>query len=307
MTGTNETKTETSEILVVGCRGMLGTDLMARLARDGLAARGMDLPDIDITRPAGLRSVMSEVEPWLVVNCAAYTAVDRAEQDVDLAFAVNRDGPANLAAACATAQVPLVHISTDYVFDGAKQSAYREDDPAAPLGVYGRSKWAGEEAIRERLPEHVIIRTAWLYGRHGPNFVSTMLRLMRRRETLKVVADQHGCPTWTGHLAAAIARVAERIRSARPSVPWGTYHYCGLDDTTWYGFAEAIAAEAGRSEPLTVKKILPITTADYPTAARRPAHSVLDCSKIRDRFGVEAQPWRPTLVQFLKDLELVQQ
>lgn len=302
MTRTEESMTDASKILVVGCRGMLGTDLMELLGREGIAARGLDLPDIDITQPAGLRTIMADLKPWLVINCAAYTAVDKAEQDVDRTFAINRDGPENLAVVCAAAQVPLIHISTDYVFDGNKQGPYREDDPAAPLGVYGRSKWDGEQAIRKLLPEHVIIRTAWLYGLHGPNFVTTMLRLMRDRATLKVVADQHGCPTWTGHLAAALVAVARQVRSDPIAAPWGTYHYCGLDATTWHGLAEAIAAEAGGSERLAVQEIRPIATVDYPTPAPRPANSVLDCGKIRDRFGVDAHPWHPTLVRFLKIL-----
>lgn len=302
MTSPIEPPDAAAAILVVGCRGMLGTDLMDRLERAGLARLGLDLPELDITKADQTLAAIDRIHPWLVINCAAYTAVDRAEQDQAPAFAVNREGPANLAAACAAFGAPLIHISTDYVFDGSKPGPYREDDPAAPLGVYGLSKWQGEEAVRARLARHVIVRTAWLYGRHGPNFVHTMLRLMAQHETVKVVADQYGCPTWTGHLAAALTAIAGRIHCEPENTPWGTYHYTGLGATTWHGFAVAIAEQAGRTRPLAVRQVLPITTAEYPTPARRPANSVLDCSKIQTAFGVAARPWLPTLARFLWEL-----
>jgi dTDP-4-dehydrorhamnose reductase len=302
MTRVEELSKDASQILVVGCRGMLGTDLMEVLEREGLSCVGMDLPDIDITRKDRLQSLLADLNPWLAINCAAYTAVDRAEQDQDAAFAINRDGPENLATTCAEIGAPLIHISTDYVFDGSKEGPYREDDPTAPLGVYGRSKWEGEAAVRSRLARHVIVRTAWLYGLHGPNFVKTMLRVMAERETVKVVVDQHGCPTWTGHLAEALATMAKRIRVDPESAPWGTYHYCGFGATTWHAFAVAIAEEARSYRNLAVQQVVPITTAEYPTPAQRPANSVLDCGKIQARFGASAKPWRPTLARFLRDL-----
>ena len=220
------------------------------------------------------------IQPRLssVINAAAYTAVDRAESGSEAAFAVNREGPAHLADRCRKRGIPLIHVSTDYVFDGEKGKPYVEEDPIAPLGVYGKSKAAGEAEVRQRLPEHIIVRTAWLVGVHGHNFVKNMLRLGRERETLKVVSDQQGCPTFAADLADAILVMAKQAE-IRKLVPWGTYHYCGRGETTWHGFAEAIFEIAGQYEKFALKNLLPISTAEYPTPVKRPANSVLDCTK----------------------------
>lgn len=290
------------KVLVVGCNGMLGQDLMLRLGQSEHGVVGLDIPDIDITNGTELLSKMEGIAPDLVINCAAYTAVDRAESDVELAFSVNRDGSANLARACGRRGAILVHISTDYVFDGNTQAPYTENDPANPLGVYGQSKWEGEEAVRGELAEHLIVRTAWLFGARGPNFVKTILRLSREREDVRVVGDQFGCPTWTGDLATALLNIVEQIAHNRARIQWGTYHFCGSGKTTWHGFAEAIVAEGRQKEPLRVKRVVPITTAEYPTPAVRPAWSVLDCGKIERNFGITANKWQDGLSAMIREL-----
>jgi dTDP-4-dehydrorhamnose reductase len=234
----------------------------------------------------------------LVVNAAGYTAVDQAESEPELAFAANRDGPAYLASACGKAGIPLVHISTDYVFDGQKQGAYLETDPVSPLSVYGKSKAAGEVEVREHLKEHLILRTGWLYGVHGHNFVKTMLRLGREREVVQVVADQYGCPTYAADLAETILRIAAQVLEGR-HVHWGTYHYCGKGVTSWHGFAEAIFNLARKYVPLKVKQTEAITTAEYPTLAKRPANSALGCSLFERRFGLAPIPWNESLTRML--------
>jgi dTDP-4-dehydrorhamnose reductase len=233
-----------------------------------------------------------------VVNAAGYTAVDEAESEPELAFAVNRDGPAYLASACGKAGIPLVHISTDYVFDGQKKGAYLVTDPVSPLSVYGKSKAAGEVEVREHLREHLILRTGWLYGVYGHNFVKTMLRLGREREVVQVVADQYGCPTYAADLAETILRIAAQfLQGGR--VHWGTYHYCGKGVTTWHGFAEEIFDIAREYVLLRVKRLEPISTAEYSTVAKRPANSVLDCSFFETHFGFSPEPWKESLSRMI--------
>ena len=234
----------------------------------------------------------------MVINAAAYTAVDKAESDAAAAFALNRDGAGALAAAAAAANCPIIHVSTDYVFDGNKSGAYLEQDATNPLGVYGRSKLEGEAAVATANARHVILRTAWIYGAHGHNFLKTMLRLARERPELRVVADQRGNPTFAPHLADAILAIAAQIGNGRP---WGVYHATAAGETTWHGFAAAIVAAA---KPLGVPQIpiLPITTADYPTPARRPANSCLDCGKLERVFGVRLPSWQQGLAECLGEL-----
>ena len=289
-------------VLVIGGYGMLGRDLIRVLETSGFNPLGWDLDHIDITSPVDVQAKLPDAGADLVINCAAYTAVDRAETDADPAFAVNRDGVAHLAESCAALHIPLIHISTDYVFDGNADRPYREDDTTNPIGVYAISKWEGEEALRERLEQHLIVRTAWLYGVHGHNFVKTILRLASEREEIRVVADQHGCPTWTMDLAAALVAMARKIISDRSGVPWGTYHFCGGGQTTWHKFAEAIVALGRRWQDLQVQRVAPITTADYPVPARRPPWSVLDCGKISAAFGVTPRPWQGALETMMREL-----
>ncbi|MGF6242090.1 dTDP-4-dehydrorhamnose reductase [Paraburkholderia sp. GAS38] len=277
-------------ILVTGAGGQVGRELVMRAGQRALV--GLDRSQLDITDAGALAAALSAHRVRLVINAAAWTAVDRAESEPDAAWRVNCDGPAALAAACAAAAIPLLHISTDYVFDGRSARPYDETSAVVPLGVYGRSKWAGEQAIRETLPKrHVILRVAWVFGAHGGNFVRTMLRLGREREALSVVADQYGAPTHAGAIAAALLSIADRY-GAQATLPWGTYHLSGTPVTTWHGFAESIFAEACAAGLLARAPLVhPIPTEAYPLPAARPAHSALDCTLIRTRLGIEPTPW----------------
>ena len=288
-------------ILLTGANGQVGWELSNRGGQRGFEVLALDRSDLDITDPVSVSKEVNRSAVSLVVNAAGYTAVDEAESEPELAFAANRDGPAYLASACGKAGIPLVHISTDYVFDGQKQGAYLETDPVSPLSVYGKSKAAGEVEVREHLKEHLILRTGWLYGVHGHNFVKTMLRLGREREVVQVVADQYGCPTYAADLAETILKITAQILKGQ-HVAWGTYHYCGKGVTTWHGFAEAIFAVAKQYTNLTVKKVEPITTAQYPTSARRPANSVLDCSLLERAFDISSKLWRESLSRMINAL-----
>jgi dTDP-4-dehydrorhamnose reductase len=290
-------------IAVIGSNGQLGWELVRQGGNLGLKMLALDLAEIDITRPESIAGCLAPDAAQLVVNAAAYTAVDLAETEKERAFEVNRDGPANLAGFCAAAGIPLIHISTDYVFDGSKAGAYREDDPVSPTGAYGQSKTAGEAEVRRKSPEHLIVRTAWLYGVHGHNFVKTMLRLRREKKTVRVVDDQTGCPTYAADLARAILLMAGHILAGRKT-PWGTYHYCGAGSVTWCGFARAIFEIAAKYEAFEAAKIIPITSAEYPTPAKRPANSVLDCAKIEKQFGIQPRPWLNSLTDMIDALYL---
>jgi len=287
-----------ARLLVLGGAGQVGLALGRQRLPAGWT---LDLPgraELDIADPAAVAARVGGCA--LVVNCAAYTAVDKAESEPDAAFAANRDGPANLAAACAAAGVPLVHLSTDYVFDGEKRTPYREDDPVCPLGVYGASKEAGERAVRDRLAAHVILRTAWVYSPDRANFVKTMLRLGAERPELRVVDDQVGCPTSADDIAAAVVSIAEQILAGN-SGAFGTYHLCGTGTVSWHGFATEIFRQAGERGH-KVPRVLPIPTSDYPTPARRPAYSVLDCARLESAFGVRLPAWQDSLARCLDTL-----
>ena len=290
-----------TEVLVFGAAGQIGRELVGQAWPHGIRAVGADRGTADIVDRAAVGHAFARMRPDLVVNAAAYTAVDKAEQEPARAFAVNRDGAANLAEACAAQSVPLIHLSTDYVFDGAKAGAYAEDDPVSPLGVYGASKEAGEAAIRARLERHVILRTAWVFGVHGQNFVKTMLRLGAERAELRIVADQHGCPTEAFDIAHAITRIAAALLRPDAAPRFGTFHYAGAPATTWHGFAEAIfrrAAAAGRPVP----KLTAIATADYPTPARRPANSMLATDKLERTYAIPPCDWPAALDRVLAAL-----
>lgn len=289
------------KILVIGSNGQLGWELTGLGSRRGWPILALDYPEIDITVPATLDACFDSNRIDLVINTAAYTAVDKAESEPDVAFAVNREGPAHLADRCLKHGIPMIHVSTDYVFDGTKSGAYVEEDTVAPLGIYGASKAAGEEEVRNRLPEHIIVRTAWLCGVHGHNFVKTILKAGREKTSLRVVADQRGCPTFSADLAEAILEIAGQAEK-NGSVQWGTYHYCGAGQTTWHGFAEAVFEIAGQYETFAVEEVVPISTADYPTPVKRPANSVLDCAKIERHFGIRPRPLRESLTEMIQQL-----
>ncbi len=275
-------------ILVFGGNGQLGRELARAAAQSEVALTALAHGDGDIADSAAVTAALARHKPLLVVNAAAYTAVDLAESNIAEARRGNEIGPAVLAAACAGVGVPLVHISTDYVFDGTKAGAYVESDPVGPLNVYGRTKVAGEVAVRQALRQHVILRTAWVYSEFGKNFLKTMLRLAATRDELRVVADQAGSPTSARTIAEAILRIAPRLYGGDDVC--GTYHFTAAGVTTWHGFASRIIATAA---PLTGRhpRVIAIATADYPTPAQRPANSRLDCRRFAQTFGFAAPPW----------------
>jgi dTDP-4-dehydrorhamnose reductase len=282
------------KLLITGCKGQLGWELCRQGKDRGYDLIPLDLPEFDITDKSAVFDTIKRSHPDLVVNTAAYTAVDKAESEIDMAFAVNRDGPSYLASACAKVHIPLIHVSTDYVFDGCKKGPYLETDLVAPIGIYGKSKAEGEDKVRSNLKEHIIIRTSWLYGVHGNNFVKTILRLGREREELRVVDDQHGCPTFAADLAETILNIAHKINDGQ-KISWGTYHYCGGGNTTWYGFASKIFEIVKDYDTLKLKKIIPITTSEYPTPAKRPANSIMDCTLFERNFGITPKAWDESL------------
>jgi dTDP-4-dehydrorhamnose reductase len=280
------------DLVILGAQGQVGRALAEQARAGGIAHRALARADCDIAdADAVARAVAGS--SW-VVNCAAYTAVDRAESDADAAHRVNARGAANVADACAVAGAALVHLSTDYVFDGERARPAREDDPVRPLGVYGASKLAGEAGVRERLARHVILRTSWVFSAHGENFVRTMLRLARSGPELRVVADQVGGPTAADDIAAAILAIVDAADRAGFS-GWGTYHFSGAPAASWCDFARAIVAGTG-------VPVVPIATADFPRPARRPKNSVLDCGKILRVFGIAQPDWRPALSRVLAAL-----
>jgi len=294
-------------ILLLGANGQLGQELQRALAPLGTivaTTRSGALPDgsacevADFDQPASLAALLDRVQPTVVVNAAAYTAVDRAEGDRDAAFRANAEAPGVLAQWCAQAGVPLVHYSTDYVFDGQGTRPYREDDATAPLGVYGASKLAGEQAIRAAGGRHLIFRTAWVYASHSANFLRTMLRVGAERDVLRVVADQVGTPTPAALIADVTAQALQH-----PGQLSGTWHLTASDQTSWHGFAEAIFDEAlAIGELAKVPAVEAISSSEYPTQAKRPAWSVLDNRRLQQDFGIELPPWQDGLSRVLAEL-----
>jgi len=287
------------KVLVTGANGQVGTELTARGRTMGLNVLAAGPAELDITDRNAVFKYIHQASPDIVINAAAYTAVDRAEEGVELAFAVNRDGPAYLGEACATVDIPLLHISTDYIFDGEKEVAYLEDDVPNPKGVYGKSKLEGERAVADKLKKHIILRVAWVFAASGNNFVRTMLRLGAERDELSVVSDQQGAPTWAGDIADALLNMTKRYNE-QGEIPWGTYHYTGKQATTWHGFAQVIFDEAAALNMLDkIPTVHAITTAQYPTPAQRPKNSVLNCRKIDRAFGITQPDWQVGLVDVL--------
>jgi dTDP-4-dehydrorhamnose reductase len=285
------------KLLIFGAGGQVGTALQAPAWAPGATITALEHAQADIGDAAAIAAAMDTSDCDIVINAAGYTAVDKAESEPAAALRINGEAPGLIAAECARRGAALIHISTDYVFDGAKTAPYLERDPPAPLGVYGASKLAGERAVAERLEHHIILRTSWVFGATGANFVKTMLRLAAAGRDIRVVQDQTGGPTPADDIAWAIAQIAARI--AAGPVKWGTYHYCGTPAVNWFEFARAIFEIHGTMTGKQVQ-VTPISTKDYPTAARRPANSRLDCAKIRSAFGIEQRSWRAGLESAMK-------
>ncbi len=288
-------------IAVIGASGQLARALTHSAVERGVRLAIAGRPFVDLTTKDSVARFLSSAAPCLVINAAAYTAVDKAESEPDAANLLNAEAPARLAQWCAENDVPLIHVSTDYVFDGRAQTPYREDDACNPQSVYGRSKLAGEQAVRAALERHVIVRTAWVYGRDGNNFLKTMLRLASERDVVRVVADQHGTPTRASDIASRILDIAARLALDGPAAPWGTYHLVSSGQTTWHGFAAEIFASAAA---LGVKtpQLDAITTREYPTPAVRPAYGVLDTKKLTDTFGIALPPWQHGVADCVRQL-----
>ncbi|MBN3845269.1 dTDP-4-dehydrorhamnose reductase [Paraburkholderia sp. Ac-20342] len=289
-------------ILVTGVNGQVGYELARTLQGLGKVV-AVDRSRLDLSNLDQIRAVVREVRPALIVNPAAYTAVDKAEQEADLAMRINGEAPGVLAEEAKKLGAALIHYSTDYVFDGTKQGAYVEDDPTDPQNAYGRTKLAGEQAIAATGVDHLVLRTSWVYGTRGKNFLLTMLRLGAERPELKVVADQFGAPTWCNTIATLTAHLCAQAFAAEHGATWwhersGIYHLCAGDSTSWHGFASAIFELAGLpNRPNT----LPIPAADYPTPAQRPANSRMSNEKLARVFGLAAPHWRDALRLCLTD------
>jgi len=285
-------------IFVTGGTGQLASALAAAASDVHRVGR----PAFDFDRPETIEPALRAANPRLVVNAAAYTAVDAAEKDPDTAYRANRDGPAILARLCAEADVPLIHVSTDYVFDGTKSAPYVETDAVGPQGVYGASKLAGERAVMTSGAKAVILRTAWVYAATGKNFVRTMLTVGKTRNRLTVVGDQHGCPTTAADLADAILAISALIdRCGWQEEYRGIFHAAGTGATTWHGHAVAAFEEAAR-HGAKVPQVAPIATADWPTPAKRPANSRLDCTRLRDVFDISLPHWRESLTRTIDSI-----
>nr|WP_322939457.1 dTDP-4-dehydrorhamnose reductase [Pseudomonas sp. s4] len=286
------------KVLVTGAKGQVGSELI-KLAPAGFTVIGLCSAQLDITDQSQVNATVALHQPHLIINAAAYTAVDKAESDSDNAYAVNEQGVAWLAQAAKQADIPFFHISTDYVFDGESTTPYKETDPVNPQSVYGMSKLAGEQVLAATHNKHIILRTSWVFGATGNNFVKTMLRLGKERDELSVVADQHGCPTSARSIAEVLWQLAEKYVTER-ALPWGIYHFSNSPACTWHEFAVEIfqqAKECGLLE--NIPSVKSITSEDYPTPAKRPAWSVLDCNKIEFLLGKKVALWESELLSAL--------
>ncbi|MBO2560434.1 dTDP-4-dehydrorhamnose reductase [Shewanella algae] len=282
------------KVLITGCNGQVGHCLTERLTKQA-EVLALDYEGLDITDRDAVLNTVAEFLPNYIINAAAHTAVDRAEQEVKLSYAINRDGPSYLAEAAKECGAVMLHISTDYVFDGVGDKPYQESDTTGPQCVYGKSKLAGEQAVAESCPEHLILRTAWVFGEHGNNFVKTMLRLAQSRDELSIVGDQFGGPTYAGAIADALIAMVQHLEQGKQA-KWGVYHFSGMPYASWFDFANAIFQAAEQHNVLTKQpKLSAIPSSAYPTPAKRPANSRLDCSKIENQFGIKPSDWNAAL------------
>lgn len=281
--------------LVTGAGGQVGSEIVEQGKLRGYTIIATDRTSLDITDAEATKAIMLIEEPDVVINAAAYTAVDKAETDIVQAYAINQQGPYNLASACSERHIPLLHISTDYIFDGDKSSPYTENDSPNPRGVYGASKLAGERSIAKVLCCHYIIRVAWVFGSTGNNFVRTILRLAQKTSELTVVADQRGNPTWARDIAMTLLDIADKQFKGRP-IPYGTYHYVSKESASWFSFANATIEEAKKQSMLSNEPIVTsIATSEFPTPAIRPKNSTLNCDKITSALDIVQPDWHAAL------------
>lgn len=282
------------KILITGSSGQVGHCLTEQL-KNKAEILAVDRDELDITDELAVIDTVTKFHPDIIINAAAHTAVDKAEKEEELSYRINRDGPLYLAKAAQTVGAAILHISTDYVFSGDEDGIYDEAAKTSPQGVYGASKLAGEIAVAGACSKHIILRTAWVFGEHGNNFVKTMIRLGRDRNQLAIVADQYGGPTFAGDIAATLICIAEQTEKKK-DVKWGVYHFSGEPHVSWFQFAQAIFDEAVKQGVIgKAPELKAITTTDYPTPAKRPANSKLDCSKIENEFGIKASNWQRAL------------
>ncbi len=268
------------KILITGGNGQVASALRTHARAKEFQLIFCSHQDLDITDPAAIKKLLTQHQPEFIINTAAYTAVDKAESEQEQAMAINHLGALQLALGCAEQHIPLIQLSTDYIFDGEQTDPYKENDPANPLSIYGESKWLGEEAVRQQLPEHIILRVSGVFSEFGNNFLKSILRLAKEKEELRIVADQTTCPTYAGEIAGMLYSILDKPPE------WGTYHYCSTQPISWHDFAVAIVNEAKKHTAIRVKKISAIPTKEYPTPAKRPLNAILDCSKIKTEFNL---------------------
>lgn len=283
------------KILLFGAQGQVGSEVMQLATHYNYSISGWSHQQLDITDDTQINAVLNDSQAEVVINAAAYTAVDKAEQEPQLAFKVNRDGPILLAKACHKAKIPLLHLSTDYVFNGDNHRPYLETDPVAPLNVYGQSKWEGEVGIRDYCSAHIILRTSSVFGAQGQNFVKTILRLAKEKEELQIVNDQINCPTPAAEIAVTLLEICRQLQPK--NYPWGTFHYCSDEATSWFDFATTLVELAAPLVSLKLKKIIPVSSKDYKTLATRPLYSVLNCTKLITCFDLKLPSWRQALLK----------
>ena len=292
------------KILVTGKNGQVGHELMRTLAPLGQVI-GVDVKECDLAQSAAIDALLERVKPDIIINPAAYTEVDKAESEPSKAHAVNAQAPKLLARYAARHNIPIIHFSTDYVFDGKKDGAYLEDDEPNPKSVYGKTKWLGEEAVRKMAAKHIIIRTSWVFGSHGVNFLKTMLKLATERDRLSVVSDQFGAPTSARMLAEAVAQIVTELGEPGSYRKYGTYHVAARGEASWHGYAQVVVEKAiklGLDVKISPKEIKPILSRDYPMPAPRPANSRLDTTKVSMVFSVSLPKWQDEVERVLKEL-----
>lgn len=293
------------KILLLGSTGQVGREVRLAASREGINLIGRSRQEVDFRDYSAIRAEVDGSRPDILINAAAFTQVDRAEAEAETAFQVNAGAVETLAEVCSARSIPLIHISTDYVFDGEKQSPYVETDTTNPLNVYGRSKLAGEEAIRRVGGPHVIVRTSWVYSSHGNNFVKTILRLSSSRPELRIVCDQVGGPTAAADIANALLLVADKLSSSFTAAELGTFHFQGAGSASWFEFAKAITKEAS-FQRTSAALIHPIPSTAYPTPAARPKNSRLECDKIFKAYGIRQRPWQESLTEVMTELRITE-